>query len=69
MTAFTDTVVGLFALFVLAVRTGFRVSGPNAHPYWRWRHDTAQGKSAAPTSQSHAVLEYARWIGRMRRLR
>jgi len=72
LTALIDTAVGLFALSVLAVRTRGRVAGPAAHPYWKWRHDTARGGPALPpppTSAARATLEYARWVGRMRRLR
>ena len=72
MNALIDTLVGLIALTALAVRTGGRVGGANAHPYWRWRRDTAEGGPDTPEppgSRLHATLEYARWVGRMRRLR
>lgn len=71
MTGLIDTLVGLAALARLALRTGGRVSGANAHPYWRWRHDTAEGTGPdrARLRRGHALIEYARWVGRMRRLR
>jgi hypothetical protein len=62
-----DTLGGLFELARLGVRTRFRLSGP----YWRWRRETAFGAdpSRRPPwrQQLHAILEYGRWVHRMRR--
>ncbi len=53
-----DTLGGLWELGVLVVRSRFRLRGP----YWRWRHETAFGTSAAarPTRWRRvlAVLGY-----------
>ncbi|MCP3904231.1 MAG: hypothetical protein GY715_11420 [Planctomycetes bacterium] len=62
-----DTLGGLWELALLGARTGFRIRGP----YWRWRIETAFGSDPGrrpPRRQRvHAVLEYARWIYRMKR--
>ena len=63
-----ETIGGLFELAMLALRTGFRFSGP----YWRWRLETAFGADPArrpPRRQRlHAALEYGRWVWRMKRM-
>ena len=60
------TLGGLWELVILGVRTRFRFTGP----YWRWRIDTAFGSDPArwpPRRQRlHAVLDYARWVYRMK---
>ncbi|MEM1185968.1 MAG: hypothetical protein AAGI53_13335 [Planctomycetota bacterium] len=68
MTTLVDTIVGFIAIALLAARTGFRTSGSRIHPYWRWRKDTAEGPEAQ-ADRWEKLVEYARWIGRMRRLR
>jgi hypothetical protein len=65
MTHLLDTLIGLVVIAGLLVRT----RGRTDHPYWRWRRETAIGSGPPPTSNARAVLHYARWIGRMRRLR
>lgn len=61
-----DTLIGLAHLGVMLARTGFRTSGR----YWTWRTTTAFGETP-PRSVSdrlEALLGYARWAHRMRRL-
>jgi hypothetical protein len=62
-----ETIGGLWELLLLGFRTRFRFSGP----YWRWRIETAFGGDPAqhpPKRQRlHAVLDYARWVYRMKR--
>jgi hypothetical protein len=64
-----DTLGGLYELAVLGFRTGFRLSGP----YWRWRRETAFGADASRRppwrQQIAAILEYGRWVYRMKRHR
>lgn len=56
-------------LLRLAWATGFRLRGK----YWRWRRETAFGTDAArmpdAAARREAILEYGRWVGRMRRMR
>ena len=63
-----ETIGGLWALFVLALRSGFRV---RSSAYWRWRNETAFGHDPAhrpPLRQRlRAVLDYGRWVYRMKR--
>ncbi len=62
-----ETLGGLWELFLLGFRTGFRFRGP----YWRWRMETAFG--ADPTARPSrwrrfgAVLAYGRWVYRLKR--
>lgn len=59
-----DTLGGLYQLARLAVITGFRFRGP----YWTWRMHTAFGKHHPSRAEVVAsVLEYGRWVHRMRR--
>ncbi|MBT8484695.1 MAG: hypothetical protein HKO59_05170 [Phycisphaerales bacterium] len=62
-----ETAGGLLELVRLGGRSGFRLRGP----YWRWRLETAFGsdRSAWPPRRQRlaAMLEYARWVYRMRR--
>lgn len=60
-----DTIGGLYELARLGVITKFRFRGA----YWRWRMETAfgQGKPESRMEMLHAVLEYGRWMRRMRR--
>lgn len=61
-----DTIGGLWQLFLLAARSRFRLTGR----YWAWRRETAFGRSNPRSRREtlHAVLEYGRWIHRMKRL-
>lgn len=63
----TDTIGGLWELLRLGWITRFRFRGP----YWRWRMETAFGSDVSrrpPRRQMiHAVLDYGRWVHRMRR--
>lgn len=56
----------LLALLRLGLATKFRLRGA----YWQWRWETAWGKGPNPsaTARARAVLEYARWVARMRGL-
>jgi len=59
------TVAGLWFLLVILLRSRFRLGGP----YWVWRRRTAVGHERRPTRETVAgVLEYARWVARMRRI-
>ncbi|MFK7960473.1 MAG: hypothetical protein AB8G96_08100 [Phycisphaerales bacterium] len=63
-----DTIGGLWQLLRLGVLTGFRFRGP----YWQWRLETALGRDLkrrpGRAATVHMVLDYARWVHRMRRL-
>ena len=55
----------LYELFRLAALSGFRLKGR----YWSWRMHTAFGRGY-PASRGElirSVLEYGRWVRRMRR--
>lgn len=61
-----DTLGAVYQLARLAVVTRFRFGGP----YWRWRLHTAFGTappSLTAAQKLHSVLDYGRWIHRMRR--
>jgi hypothetical protein len=59
-----DTLGGVWELFRLGCLSRFRFSGA----YWTWRMHTAFGRGHPPRPEMrHAVLEYARWMFRMRR--
>ncbi len=64
-----NTLGGLWELARLGVQTRFKFTGP----YWRWRIDTAFGTDPVrwpPRRQRlHAMLDYARWMYRMKRRR
>ncbi|MBM4108334.1 MAG: hypothetical protein FJ255_05905 [Phycisphaerae bacterium] len=64
MSRVLDTLGGLSELARLAALSGFRLRGK----YWRWRLHAAFG-NGTPTRRERwrAVLEYARWVHRMRR--
>lgn len=54
----------LYQLARLAVITRFAFKGP----YWRWRLHTAFGNHRPSPAQAWAsILEYGRWVHRMRR--
>ncbi|HYF13554.1 MAG TPA: hypothetical protein VD971_00630 [Phycisphaerales bacterium] len=59
------TGAGLYELFRLAVLSRFRMRGK----YWTWRMHTALGDGAgvSPAERRRAILEYGRWVARMRR--
>ena len=60
-----DTIGGLWQLLRLAAISRFRFGGA----YWKWRNQTAFGRGYPPTLELIAsVLEYGRWVHRMRRL-
>ena len=61
-----DNFAGLWQLFRLARLSGFRFKGP----YWTWRMQTAFGRGMPATRAElyRSVLEYGRWMARMRRL-
>jgi len=58
---------GLWELLRLAFKTRFRLRGP----YWRWRAETAFGtdpsKLPSRWQRWRAILDYGRWVHRMRR--
>ncbi|MCC6660516.1 MAG: hypothetical protein IT437_06475 [Phycisphaerales bacterium] len=59
-----DTLGGLYQLARLGVLTRFRFRGP----YWQWRLHTAFGRGHPPRRELvRSVLEYGRWMHRMRR--
>lgn len=62
-----DTIGGLWELFLLAARSGFRLRGA----YWRWRAETAFGSrpQELPSRRERlrAILSYGRWVYRMKR--
>jgi hypothetical protein len=64
-----ETLGGLWALLMLAFKTRFRLRGP----YWRWRHETAfgsdPGRMPRRAQRIRAMLEYGKWVWRMRRYR
>lgn len=64
-----DLIGGIWELGRLALRSRFRFRGP----YWRWRLETAFGADPdqwPPRRQLVvAVLDYGRWMRRMRRIR
>lgn len=62
-----EAVSGLWALACLALRSGFRLRGP----YWHWRLHTAFGRGypASRAALLRSIVDYARWMHRMRALR
>ncbi len=59
-----ETTGALFALLRLGVQTRFRFRGA----YWGWRRETAFGGGEPPKSERRKmILDYARWVWRMRR--
>ncbi len=67
MRGLTETLGGLWELFLLAARSRFRVRGR----YWRWRYETTFGGDPAARPpwwrRVRAVLDYGRWVYRMKR--
>ncbi|MHC4991068.1 MAG: hypothetical protein ACYTGC_08815 [Planctomycetota bacterium] len=62
-----ETIGGLWELLLLAGRSRFRLRGP----YWSWRRETAFGSDPArcPPRRDRVrqVLDYGRWVYRMKR--
>ncbi len=60
-----DTIGGIYELARLGVITRFNFRGA----YWRWRMETAfgQGMPESRWEIFRAVLNYGRWMRRMRR--
>ena len=60
-----DTLGAIFELARLGLITGFRFRGD----YWTWRMNTAFGRGYPATRLQtvQSVLEYGRWVHRMRR--
>ena len=67
MARFVETLGGLWQLFAMAARSGFRMNSA----YWTWRRETAFGHDPAqrPSRRErfHAMLDYGRWVHRMKR--
>lgn len=61
-----ETLAGISELIRLGAITRFRFRGP----YWKWRLSTAFGRGypASRWELLRSVLEYGRWVRRMRRL-
>jgi hypothetical protein len=63
-----ETIGGLWALFILAFKSRFRMN----NSYWQWRRETAFGSD--PTrwpprwERWKAMLAYGRWVHRMKRM-
>lgn len=61
------TLTAIYALFLLAIRSRFRLRGA----YWRWREETAFGTD--PTrhppfrERMRMILEYGHWVHQMRK--
>jgi hypothetical protein len=55
----------IYELLRLGVITRFDFRGP----YWTWRMNTAFGRGMPASRRElvHSVLEYGRWVRRMRR--
>lgn len=59
-----ETVGGIYQLARLGVVTGFRFKGP----YWQWRLQTAFGRGYPERGELiRSVIDYGRWVHRMRR--
>jgi hypothetical protein len=65
MKALVETLGGLWQLFRLAILSRFRFGGA----YWKWRRHTAFGRGVPPRGEMvHGIIEYGRWMHRMRKL-
>lgn len=60
-----ETIGGIWELARLGVVTRFRFRGP----YWQWRLHTAFGRGYPESRWElyRSVLDYGRWVWRMRR--
>ncbi len=67
MTRCLEFLGALWELARLATLSGFRLRGS----YWTWRLHTAFGRGYPPTRGEtlKALLDYGRWVYRMRRIR
>ncbi|MCZ6836828.1 MAG: hypothetical protein O7G85_13715 [Planctomycetota bacterium] len=69
MQRFIDTLGGFWELFKLAITNGFKLRGP----YWSWRYETAFGSDPAKwpsrMERTRAMIDYGRWVYRMKRHR
>lgn len=65
MSTVLETLGGLYQLLRLGIVTRFRLRGR----YWQWRLHTAYGRGYPETKLEllRDVLEYARWVHRIRR--
>lgn len=65
MSRIVETLCGVWELARLAIITRLRFGGP----YWKWRMHTAFGRGMPATRGElvRSVLEYGRWVYRMRR--
>lgn len=67
MNRLVETIGGVWELGRIAAASRFRMRGG----YWRWRDETAFGSdpSARPGAGARwrAVLDYGRWVYRMKR--
>ncbi len=61
-----ETVSGCWQLLRLLVLSRFRIRGR----YWRWREETAFGRGRPQNRREtiKALLEYGRWMARVRKL-
>jgi hypothetical protein len=64
-----ETLGGIWELLRLAVKTRCKLRGA----YWRWRYETAFGTDPrvipSRLKRWRAVVDYGRWLHRMRRFR
>ena len=62
-----ETLGGAWQLLLLAIRSRGRLNSP----YWKWRKETAFGidptKRPPWSEQCRAILDYGRWVHRMKR--
>jgi hypothetical protein len=67
MSRVRETLGGLWCLALLAMRGAWRTRSA----YWQWRHETAFGHNAAQRPPLHerlrAMIDYGRWVYRMKR--
>ena len=67
MRSILETLGGVWALMALAWKSRLRMNSP----YWRWRKETAfgsdPGKRPPLREQMRAILEYGKWVHRMKR--
>lgn len=65
MSSVRETIGGCWQLVRLAWISRFNLRGP----YWQWREHTAFGEpgTISPRARRHALMDYARWVHRMRR--
>jgi hypothetical protein len=58
---------GVWELLVLAFKSRLRMNSP----YWKWRNETAFGSDPSKRpplrERIHAIMEYGKWVRRMKR--